>query len=80
MYGYSAYLKILMGLTLFLGACESCGRMPLHDQLGIHTADWKPPVEQMVAVSEAEVEKIVDEIPAADMPLNETPSLGMIEQ
>jgi hypothetical protein len=80
MCGYETYLKILMGLTLFLGACESCGRIPLHEQCGIYTADKPRPAEQMVAISEVEMEKVVDEIPATDKPLNETPALGMIEQ
>jgi hypothetical protein len=51
-----------MILALFLNACDSCGRIPLHDQFGIHTADWVPPTQQQI-INDIDMEQMIADIP-----------------
>lgn len=53
-------------LSVFVSGCGSC-HQPLHDQCGIHTADWHPTETQMVIVDDGEIETMIAELPPIEM-------------
>lgn len=57
-------------LAFFSSGCDSCGKFPLNNQNDAQM--WNPSPEQMVVLSDADYEKLLEDIPPLEMISSET--------